>query len=117
YLLPGARDGYRLGDNKVVDSMMYDGLWDQFDQVAMGASTEAYCIKEPTAISREEQDDVAAKSHQRAAAAQANGLFEDEIVPIDVPQRRGDPITVDADEGVRADTTPESLAKLRPAFS
>lgn len=117
YLLPGARTGYRLGDGKVVDSMMYDGLWDQFDQVAMGASTEAYCIKEPTTISRAEQDDVAAKSHQRAAAAQKNGLFADEIVPVEVPQRKGDPVIVDADEGVRADTTAESLAKLRPAFS
>src|SRR5699024_4455288 len=117
YPLPGARSVYRLGDAKVVDSMMYDGLWDQFDQVAMGVSTEAYCIKEPTSISREEQDDVAAKSHQRAAAAQENGLFADEIVPVEVPQRRGDPITVSVDEGVRGDTTAESLAKLRPAFS
>jgi len=117
YLLPGARTGYRLGDNKVVDSMMYDGLWDQFDQVAMGASTEAYCAKEPTGITREEQDEVAAKSHQRAAAAQKDGLFDGEIIPVEVPQRKGDPVVVTVDEGVRGDTTAEGLAKLRPAFS
>ncbi|MGN6692548.1 MAG: acetyl-CoA C-acetyltransferase [Aquihabitans sp.] len=116
YLLPGARGGYRLGDQKVVDSMMYDGLYDQFDHVAMGASTEAYCSKEPQGISREEQDAFAAASHQRAAAAHKNGLFDNEIVSVEVPQRKGDPITVSEDEGVRGDTTAESLAKLRPAF-
>ena len=116
YLLPGARAGYRLGDDKVVDSMMYDGLWDQFDHMAMGASTEAYCGKEAQGISREEQDDFAAKSHQRAAAAAKNGLYENEIVPVEVPQRKGDPIVVTDDEGVRGDTTAESLSKLRPAF-
>jgi acetyl-CoA C-acetyltransferase len=116
YLLPGARGGYRLGDQKVVDSMMYDGLWDQFDHVAMGASTEAYCSKEPEGITREAQDAFAAASHQRAAAAAKNGLFENEIVPVEVPQRKGDPIVVTDDEGVRGDTTAESLAKLRPAF-
>ena len=116
YLLPGARGGYRLGDQKVVDSMMYDGLWDQFDHVAMGASTEAYCAKEPQGISREEQDAFAANSHQRAAAAHKNGLFDDEIVAVEVPQRKGDPIVVSEDEGVRGDTTAESLGKLRPAF-
>ncbi|HEX2577462.1 MAG TPA: acetyl-CoA C-acetyltransferase [Aquihabitans sp.] len=114
YLLPGARGGYRLGDQKVVDSMMYDGLWDQFDHVAMGASTEAYAAKED--IPREKQDAFAAASHQRAAAAHKNGLFDNEIVPVEVPQRKGDPITVTEDEGVRGDTTVESLAKLRPAF-
>ncbi len=116
YLLPGARGGYRLGDQKVVDSMMYDGLWDQFDHVAMGASTEAYCGKEPQGISREEQDEFAAASHQRAAAAFKNGLFDDEIVPVSVPQRKGDPLVVNEDEGVRGETTAESLGKLRPAF-
>ncbi|MEO6989103.1 MAG: acetyl-CoA C-acetyltransferase [Aquihabitans sp.] len=116
YLLPGARAGYRIGDQKVVDSMMYDGLWDQFDHMAMGSSTEAYCGKESTTISREEQDEFAAKSHQRAAAAHKNGLFDDEIVSVEVPQRKGDPIVVSQDEGVRADTTAESLSKLRPAF-
>ncbi|MBX3313834.1 MAG: acetyl-CoA C-acetyltransferase [Actinobacteria bacterium] len=116
YLLPGARTGYRLGDQKVVDSMMYDGLWDQFDHMAMGASTESYCGKEAKGISREEQDDFAAKSHQRAAAAAKNGLYENEIVSVEVPQRKGDPIVVTDDEGVRGDTTAESLSKLRPAF-
>jgi acetyl-CoA C-acetyltransferase len=116
FLLPGARAGYRLGDQKVVDSMMYDGLWDQFDHVAMGASTEAYCSKEPAGISREDQDAFAAASHQRAAAAAKNGLFDNEIVPVEVPQRKGDPIVVKDDEGVRGDTTAESLSKLRPAF-
>ena len=116
YLLPGARGGYRLGDQKVVDSLMYDGLFDQFDHVAMGASTEAYCGKETTAISREEQDEFAARSHQRAAAGFKNGVFDDEIVSVEVPQRKGDPITVTEDEGVRGDTSAESLAKLRPAF-
>ena len=116
YLLPGARTGYRIGDQKVVDSMMYDGLWDQFDHMAMGASTEAYCGKESTEISREEQDAFSANSHQRAAAAHKNGLFDNEIVPVEVPQRKGDPLVVSEDEGVRGDTTAESLAKLRPAF-
>ncbi len=116
FLLPGARAGYRIGDQKVVDSMMYDGLWDQFDHVAMGASTEAYCAKEPQGISREDQDAYAANSHQRAAAAHKNGLFDDEIVPVEVPQRKGDPVVVNEDQGVRGDTTAESLAKLRPAF-
>jgi acetyl-CoA C-acetyltransferase len=116
YLLPGARGGYRIGDQKVVDSMMYDGLWDQFDHVAMGASTEAYCGKEPQGISREEQDAFAAASHQRAAAAHKNGLFDNEIVSVEVPQRKGDPVVVSEDEGVRGDTTADTLAKLRPAF-
>src|SRR3954452_11800482 len=116
YLLPGARGGYRIGDQKVVDSMMYDGLWDQFDHVAMGASTEAYCGKEPQGISRDEQDAFAAASHQRAAAAHKNGLFDNEIVSVEVPQRKGDPVVVSEDEGVRGDTTADTLAKLRPAF-
>ena len=116
YLLPGARGGYRLGDQKVVDSLMYDGLWDQFDHVAMGAGTEAYCGKEPQGISREEQDEFAAASHQRAAAAAKNGLFDNEIAPVSVPQRKGDPLVVSEDEGVRGDTTADSLGKLRPAF-
>ncbi len=116
FLLPGARAGYRIGDQKVVDSMMYDGLWDQFDHVAMGASTEAYCGKEPQGISREDQDAFAAASHQRAAAAHKNGLFDDEIISVSVPQRKGDPIVVSEDEGVRGDTTADTLGKLRPAF-
>jgi len=114
YLLPGARAGYRLGDQSVVDSMMYDGLFCAFDQCAMGAGTEKYA--QSAEILRAPQDDFAAKSHQRAAAAAKNGLFDDEIVPVSVPQRKGDPIVVTTDEGVRGDTSAESLAKLRPAF-
>ncbi|WCO67355.1 acetyl-CoA C-acetyltransferase [Iamia majanohamensis] len=114
YLLPGARGGYRIGDQKVVDSMMYDGLFCAFDQVAMGAGTERYAAS--AGIEREAQDALSAQSHQRAAAAAKNGLFDEEIVPVEVPQRKGDPITVAADEGVRGDTSAEGLAKLRPAF-
>src|SRR5918992_2669418 len=115
YLLPGAREGYRLGDRAVVDSMMYDGLFCAFDQVAMGAGTERYAAS--AGIAREPQDDLAAKSHERASAAMKEGRFADEIVPVEVPQRRGDPVVVDTDEGVRPGTTAESLAGLRPAFS
>jgi acetyl-CoA C-acetyltransferase len=114
YLLPGARAGYRIGDQSVVDSMMYDGLFCAFDQCAMGAGTEKYAAS--SEILRVPQDDFAAKSHQRAAAAAKNGLFDDEIVPVSVPQRKGDPVVVSVDEGVRGDTTADSLAKLRPAF-
>ena len=114
YLLPGARAGYRLGDQKVVDSMMYDGLFCAFDLCAMGAGTEKYAAS--AEILRMPQDELAAKSHQRAAAAAKNGLFDDEIIPVEVPQRRGDPIVVKEDEGVRGDTTAESLSSLRPAF-
>jgi acetyl-CoA C-acetyltransferase len=114
YLLPGAREGYRLGDKSVIDSMMYDGLFCAFDQVAMGAGTEKYA--ESAGLEREPQDDLAAKSHERAAAAIKEGRLADEIVPVEVPQRRGDPLVVDTDEGVRPGTTVESLAGLRPAF-
>jgi acetyl-CoA C-acetyltransferase len=114
YLLPGARAGYRLGDQKVVDSMMFDGLFCAFDQVAMGAGTEKYAAS--AGIERAPQDDLAAKSHERAAAAIKDGRFNDEIVPVPVPQRKGDPIMVDTDEGVRPETTVDSLGKLRPAF-
>jgi acetyl-CoA C-acetyltransferase len=114
YLLPGARGGYRIGDQSVVDSMMYDGLFCAFDLCAMGAGTEKYAASEE--ILRVDQDDLAAKSHQRAALAAKNGLFDDEIVPVEVPQRKGDPLVVKDDEGVRGDTSAESLAKLRPAF-
>ncbi|MFP4512880.1 MAG: acetyl-CoA C-acetyltransferase [Acidimicrobiales bacterium] len=114
YLLPGAREGYRIGDQSVIDSMMYDGLFCAFDQCAMGAGTEKYAAS--AGLDRASQDDLAAKSHERAAAAQKDGRFENEIVPVEVPQRRGDPILVETDEGVRAETTLESLGKLRPAF-
>jgi acetyl-CoA C-acetyltransferase len=115
-LLPGARAGYRLGDQKVLDAMMVDGLWDSFDHVAMGEGTEGY-TKEKPEITRERQDAFAAASHERAAAAIKDGRFVDEIVAVSVPQRRGDPLVVETDEGVRPGTTPESLAALRPAFA
>ncbi len=114
YLLPGARSGYRLGDQSVVDSLMYDGLFCAFDQVAMGAGTEKYAAS--AGIDRASQDEVAALSHERAAAAQKDGLFDDEIVPVEVPQRKGDPIVVREDEGVRPGTTVDSLGALRGAF-
>jgi acetyl-CoA C-acetyltransferase len=114
YLLPGARAGYRIGDGTLVDSMMYDGLFCAFDQCAMGLGTERYNGSD--GVSRERQDEFSALSHQRAAAAIASGKFAEEIVPVEVPQRKGDPVVVDTDEGVRGDTTTESLAKLRPAF-
>jgi acetyl-CoA C-acetyltransferase len=114
YLLPGARAGYRLGDRAVVDSMMYDGLFCAFDQVAMGAGTERY--SRTAEISRERQDAFAALSHERAANAIKDGRFADEIVVVSVPRRGGDAIVVDTDEGVRPGTTVETLAALRPAF-
>jgi acetyl-CoA C-acetyltransferase len=114
YLLPGARAGYRLGDQSVIDSMMYDGLFCAFDQCAMGAGTEKYAAS--AGLAREPQDEIAAKSHERAARAQKDGLFDNEIVKVEIPQRRGDPVTFDTDEGVRGETTLESLASLRPAF-
>ncbi len=115
YLLPGARAGYRLGDGTLVDSMMYDGLYCQFDHCAMGLGTDNYNLAE--GISRERQDAFAALSHERAAVAIKDGRFTSEIVPVEVPQRKGDPIVVDTDEGVRPGTTAESLAALKPAFT
>jgi acetyl-CoA C-acetyltransferase len=116
YLLPGARAGYRMGNSEVVDSLINDGLWCAFDAVHMGAGTENY-VGQVGGISRETQDEAAAKSHDRAAAAQKEGRFADEITPVSIPQRKGDPIVVDSDEGVRPGTSTESLAGLRPAFS
>jgi acetyl-CoA C-acetyltransferase len=115
HMLPGARAGYRLGDGELVDSMMYDGLYCTFDELGMGAATETYTKLRN--ISRAEQDAFSAASHGRAAEAAKNGLFEDEIVPVPVPQRKGDAILVTEDEGVRPETTAETLAKLRPAFT
>jgi acetyl-CoA C-acetyltransferase len=114
YLLPGARAGYRLGDQSVVDSMMFDGLFCAFDQCAMGAGTEKYAAS--AGLAREAQDALSAQSHERAATAQKDGLFDNEITPVEVPQRKGDPLVVDTDEGVRPGTTAESLGALRPAF-
>jgi len=115
YLLPKARGGYRYGDGEIVDSTAHDALYCSFDQLGMGAATETYT--KLRGISREDQDAYSAGSHGRAAEAQKNGLFEDEIVAVTVPQRRGDPVMVTDDEGVRPDTTAATLAKLRPAFA
>ena len=115
HLLPNSRSGFKYGDTKLTDSMAYDGLWDQFTDVPMGELTEK--ANAPLGISREEQDAFAAQSHQRAAAAHKNGLFSDEVAPVEIPTRKGDPIVFGDDEGVRGDTTPESLSKLRPAFA
>jgi len=116
YLLPGARAGYRMGNGELVDSMINDGLWCAFDAVHMGAGTENY-VGQVGGITREAQDELAAKSHDRAAAAQKEGRFADEITPVSIPQRKGNPIVVDSDEGVRPGTSTESLGGLRPAFS
>ena len=115
YLLPKARGGYRYGNDEIVDATAHDALFCAFDQMGMGPATETYT--KLRGISREEQDQYSAGSHGRAAEAQKNGLFEDEIVPVAVPQRKGDPVMVTDDEGVRADTTAETLARLRPAFA
>jgi acetyl-CoA C-acetyltransferase len=116
YLLPSARGGYRMGNGELIDSLIQDGLWCAFDAVHMGSGTEQYVGKVGN-ISRDQQDEFAAKSHERAAAAQKEGRFTDEITSVSIPQRKGDPIVVDADEGVRPGTTPESLGGLKPAFS
>ncbi len=115
HLLPGARQGFRFGSAELVDSMALDGLTDAFDHLSMGESTERQNAR--LNISREEQDEFAARSHQRAAEAIKNGLLAEEIVGVEVPQRRGDPVIFDTDEGVRPDSTPESLARLRPSFA
>jgi acetyl-CoA C-acetyltransferase len=116
YLLPGARAGYRMGDGELVDSMIRDGLWCAFDAVHMGAGTEQYA-GQFGGLTREAQDEFAAKSHERAAAAIKEGRLATEISPVSVPQRKGEPILVDTDEGVRPGTTPETLGALKPAFS
>ena len=120
HLLEKSRSGYKYGDVTVRDHMAYDGLWDAFTDQAMGNLTEGANHADSGAgaqFSREEQDAFAARSHQRAAAAWEAGHFDDEVVPVQIPQRKGDPVTVSTDEGIRADTTVESLARLRPAFS
>ncbi len=115
HLLLKSREGTKFGDATLVDSMAYDGLFCAFDLVAMGASTENHNAKHE--LTRQEQDAFAAGSHHKAALATKNGLFDEEIVPVQVPQRRGDPIEFGHDEGVRADTSSESLARLKPAFA
>jgi acetyl-CoA C-acetyltransferase len=115
HLLAGSRRGFKYGDTQLIDSMAHDGLTDAFDQISMGESTERHNGK--LNISRQEQDEFSARSHQLAAAAIKNGLVSQEITPVSIPQRRGEPLVVDTDEGVRADTTVESLANLKPAFA
>ena len=113
YLAMGARSGFRFGDVQLLDAIQRDGLWCAFDACLMGLGTERYAAGD---ISRDVQDDLAMKSNQRAAAAIAAGRLADEIVPISIPQRKGDPLVIDSDEGVRASTTMESLGSLKPAF-
>ena len=115
HLLPGARAGHKFGPIEMADAMALDGLTDPFDHSPMGKLTDAHNAR--LGITRAEQDEFAARSHQRAAAAIKDGLLVDEIVPVGIPQRRGETVKFDTDEGVRPDTTAESLSKLPPAFS
>ena len=114
YVLQGARGGYRMGNGELVDSLIHDGLWCAFDMEHMGTGTQRYANERE--ISREAQDDLAAKSHERAAAAIKEGRFAEEIAPVEIPKRKGDPELVDTDEGVRPGTTVDSLGALKPAF-
>ena len=116
HLLAKSRDGFKYGDATLADSMVVDGLWDVFTEQPMGLLTEAENSGD-LAVSREEQDAFAARSHQLAAAAWEAGRYDEEVVPVTIPQRKGDPIEFRTDEGVRGDTTTESLGKLRPAFT
>ncbi len=114
YAMPGARDGYRMGNQTVTDLMIQDGLWCPFENWHMGNTGEI--VAEKHQITRETQDEFAYNSHRKAAEAQAEGRFKDEIVPIEIPQRKGEPIVLDYDEPVRPETTVETLGKLKPAF-
>ena len=114
HLLRRSREGFKYGDVTMVDHMAYDGLHDAFTDQAMGLLTEQR--NDTDKISREEQDEFSARSHQLAATAWKNGVFDDEVVPVSIPQRKGDPIEFRSDEGIRADTTAETLARLKPAF-
>ncbi len=114
YILRKARTGYRLGDGKIVDTMIYDGLWDAYNDIHMGNTGEI--TSERYNVPREEMDEYAYNSHRKAAEAAANGLFKDEMMTVEIPQRKGDPLVVDTDEGVRGDSSPESMARLRPVF-
>lgn len=114
YFIPKARMGYRMGNGVLVDGMIHDGLWDAFENVHMGKGSDIWAAK--YGIAREQMDLVGARSHQRAAAAMEKGLLAEEIVPVEIPQKKGDPVVFDRDEGVRPDTTVEKLAALKPAF-
>ncbi len=113
YLAPGAHGGFRYGNVELADAIIKDGLWCAFDACLMGLATDRYTGE---SISRAEMDEVAAASHERAATATKDGVLADEIVPVSIPQRKGDPILVEHDEGVRPGTTAVSLAALKPAF-
>jgi len=115
HLLPKSREGYKYGAIEMLDAMAHDGLTDVFENIPMGESTEKHNTR--LGLTREEQDEISAASHQRAAAAQKNGVFETEIVPVEIPQRKGDPVVFSEDEGIRAETTVQTLARLRPAFT
>ncbi|WP_411101846.1 acetyl-CoA C-acetyltransferase [Streptomyces sp. cmx-4-9] len=115
HLLPKSREGYKYGAVEMLDAMAYDGLTDAFENIAMGESTEKHNTR--LGIERAPQDEFAAASHQRAAAAQKNGVFVAEITPVEIPQRKGDPVVFSQDEGIRPETTAESLGRLRPAFA
>ncbi|MGW0747914.1 acetyl-CoA C-acetyltransferase [Streptomyces sp. NPDC002587] len=115
HLLPKSREGFKYGAIEMLDAMAYDGLTDAFENIAMGESTEKHNTR--LGIERAPQDAFAAASHQRAAAAQKNGVFEAEITPVEIPQRKGEPVVFSQDEGIRPETTAESLGKLRPAFA
>lgn len=114
YLIPKAREGYRLGHGKLLDAMVQDGLWEVYNDYHMGMAAEL--IAEKYNVTREDQDRFAAQSQQKAVAAIDSGKFKDEIVPMEIPQRKGDPMLMDTDEGPRKDTTVEKLAKLKPVF-
>jgi acetyl-CoA C-acetyltransferase len=114
YLLNRVREGLRMGDATIVDSMIHDGLWDSFHNVHMGLTGEL--VSEKYRVTREQQDCYAVESHRKAAAATKAGWFKDEIVPVSIPQKKGDPVVIDRDEGIREDTSLESLGKLKPAF-
>ncbi|PYC81535.1 acetyl-CoA C-acyltransferase [Streptomyces tateyamensis] len=115
HLLPKSREGYKYGAIQLLDAMAHDGLTDAYENIPMGESTEKHNTR--LGIGREVQDEIAARSHQRAAAAQKNGVFDAEIVPVEIPQRKGEPVLFSQDEGIRGETTVETLAKLRPAFT
>src|SRR4051812_16410034 len=115
HLLPKSREGYKYGAIEMLDAMAHDGLTDAYENVAMGESTEKHNTR--LGIERAPQDEFGALSHQRAAAAQKNGLFDAEITPVKVVQRKGEPVVVSKDEGIRPETTAESLGRLRPAFA
>ncbi|OKK15754.1 acetyl-CoA acetyltransferase [Streptomyces sp. CB02488] len=115
HLLPKSREGHKYGAIEMLDSMAYDGLTDAYENIPMGESTEKHNTR--LGLDRAAQDEIGAQSHQRAAAAQKNGLFEAEITPVEIPQRKGDPVLFAKDEGIRPETTAESLGRLRPAFA